>query len=178
MSFKIYTDGAWKLSLASKVIDPVKCTLLREVSKRMKSVSDVLSTLKIIDDSYFCYGNSEPIFCNMQLTSGQSHFDVHVCISYTSIYNTLDAFMLDAITLPTTTARHKDCEVLMNSSLAMRCQSCAKYRITLKKYYTRKIEQSTSIATTCTSHINYRYDHHDNHACTCHYAAIQVLRAM
>ena len=89
MSFKIYTDGAWKRSLASKVIDPVKCTLLREVSKRMKSVSDVLLTLKIIDDSYFCYGNSEPIFCNMQLTSGQSHFDVHVCISYTSIYNTL-----------------------------------------------------------------------------------------
>ena len=103
MSFKIYTDGAWKHILASKVIDPVKCTLLRKVSKRMKSVSDVLSTLKITDDSYFCYGNSEPTFCNMQLTSGQSHFDVHVCISYTAIYNTLNAFVLDAITLPTTT---------------------------------------------------------------------------
>ena len=42
------------------------------------------------------------------------------------------------------------------------------------KYYTCKIEQSTSITPTCTSHVNYRYDHHDNHACTCHYAPIQL----
>ena len=55
-----------------------------------------------------------------------------------------------AIKLPTTTVRHKDCEVLINSSLDLQCQSCAaKYRITLQKYYTHKIKQSTSITTKC-----------------------------
>ena len=61
-SLVIAPDFTWSIYVGSNLIDPQQCQLLRTVSIKLKGVDVVVKLFLSLDQSSFCFGNSDEKF--------------------------------------------------------------------------------------------------------------------
>ena len=55
-------DCTWQLTIGLHLLEASTCSLLKDFSHKLSSVSEVLCLLSILDSCKFCIGNGDEIF--------------------------------------------------------------------------------------------------------------------
>lgn len=132
----IAPDSTWTVCVGSKQVNTDQCNLFSRFSSKLHTAG-VVEIVSALEDSKFCVGNPDKKFTHLSERHGGVFMDYHgnilsiannILKSYFPFLGLKTVAYYDSSYFPYPTIRHSDCQIIVSSYAADRCQQCEYYR--------------------------------------------------